>query len=64
MYVCICKSITDKQIKQEVLNGSTTTKALCKKLGVAGQCGKCGMLAKQIIQSTLKAIEKTDDKVA
>ena len=58
MYVCICQGVTDKQIKNEVLSGSTTIRAVCQQLGVAGQCGKCGVSAKEIIQSTLSEIDR------
>lgn len=53
MYVCICRGVTDNQIKAQVANGATCVKDVCRQLGVAGQCGKCGILAKQIIQETV-----------
>lgn len=53
MYVCLCKGITDRQIKEAVYEGATSVGQLRKCLGVASQCGKCGVSAREIIQETL-----------
>lgn len=55
MYVCICKSVTDHQIVQEVNNGICTMRELCQRLGVATQCGKCGIQAREILNQSLSA---------
>ena len=49
MYICICKGITDGQIRQAVSNGAASIKDLRKQLGVASQCGKCACLAKNVL---------------
>ncbi len=55
MYVCICKGVTDQQIRDEVCKeGACSMREICLKLGVASQCGKCGNHAKQILQETLE----------
>jgi|TARA_B100001996_G_scaffold39621_1_gene28975 bacterioferritin-associated ferredoxin len=41
MYVCVCKAITDKELRVAVLEGAKTTHSLRKKLGCINQCGKC-----------------------
>ncbi len=41
MYICVCKAITDKQLRVAVLEGARTTQSLRKKLGCINQCGKC-----------------------
>lgn len=53
MYVCLCKGITDSQIKDAIYNGATSVNQLRKQLGVASQCGKCTSMTKQIVQDTL-----------
>lgn len=53
MYVCICKGITDRQIKEAVYDGSTSVKALRRHLGVSSQCGRCAELAQEIIDETM-----------
>ncbi|WP_371416924.1 bacterioferritin-associated ferredoxin [Microbulbifer sp. THAF38] len=55
MYVCICKGITDRQIKEAVYDGSTSVKALRRQLGVSSQCGRCAEQTKEIISETLGA---------
>ena len=52
MYVCICKGITDSQITDAV--AATNLRKVRKALGVASQCGKCSMLAQEIIDETLQ----------
>ncbi|MBB3167821.1 bacterioferritin-associated ferredoxin [Simiduia aestuariiviva] len=54
MYVCICKGITDSQITDAVAEGATNLRQVRKALGVASQCGKCGVLAQEIIDETLQ----------
>ncbi len=53
MYVCLCKGITDGQIRDAVYGGATNLRQVRKDLGVSSQCGKCGIMAKQIIDETL-----------
>lgn len=53
MYVCVCKGITDHQIKAAVTEGATSVGRLRKHLGVASQCGKCACVAREIIDETL-----------
>ncbi|MFT6276087.1 MAG: bacterioferritin-associated ferredoxin, partial [Halioglobus sp.] len=42
MYVCICKGITDTQIRAAVEDGASSLREVRNTLGVASQCGKCG----------------------
>ena len=53
MYVCLCKGITDSQIRTAIQDGATSLKDVRNTLGVASQCGKCGMLTRQILRETL-----------
>lgn len=51
MYVCLCKGITDTQIKDAIIeNGFTRLSQLNKELGICGQCGKCAKETKRIMQ--------------
>lgn len=56
MYVCICKAVTDKKIKETVCAGVCTMRGLCETLGVARQCGRCGPVAREILNATLKEL--------
>lgn len=60
MYVCLCKGITDSQIKEAVYEGATSVGKLRKCLGVASQCGKCGIAAREILQETLTELPSSN----
>ncbi len=54
MYVCLCKAVTDRQIKEFVNAGAGSFEDVCRELGVATQCGKCSQLAQNIVETTVK----------
>ncbi len=54
MYICICKNVTDGQIKRSVReNGVRNLRGLRRELGACDQCGKCASEARQIISECL-----------
>jgi bacterioferritin-associated ferredoxin len=53
MYVCVCKGITDHQIRSAVNSGASSFRQVRNALGVASQCGKCACLAKNIINEAI-----------
>ena len=55
MYVCLCKGITDSQIRAAVADGATSLREVRKALGVASQCGKCGVITREIVSESLPA---------
>lgn len=51
MYVCICKKVTDSQIRRAVYDkGISTMRGIRNELGACSQCGKCAADTKQIIR--------------
>lgn len=54
MYVCICKAITDHQIREAARNGALTLDDLRRDLGVAGECGNCAAYAKECLEEALE----------
>lgn len=60
MYVCICKGITDHQIRAAVNEGAENMRAVRQSLGVASQCGKCGSLARDIVREALDELRAAD----
>lgn len=52
MYVCICKAVTDKQIRRAAASGCDSLYDLQDSLGVALYCGSCADLAESILQET------------
>ncbi len=61
MYVCICKGITDSQIRDAVCDGADSLRQVRKQLGAASQCGKCAILTKEIIDETLAGLQDNPD---
>ena len=41
MYVCVCKAITDKELRLAIEEGAKTTQSLREKLGCINQWGMC-----------------------
>lgn len=50
MYVCLCKAVTDHQIRAAVAGGASSFGQLRRELDLAAQCGKCGILAREIFE--------------
>ena len=50
MYVCICKGITDRDIREAAASGARSLKDLRRELGVASDCGKCASCAHEVLR--------------
>ena len=50
MYVCICKQVTDKDVRKAIAEGATTMRQLCRQLPLGKQCGRCCLTAKEILR--------------
>lgn len=57
MYVCLCRGITDNQIRQAINEGCASYGDVRSSLGIGTQCGKCACLAKQVVKDTLTEAE-------
>jgi bacterioferritin-associated ferredoxin len=58
MYVCICRAVTDRKIKEAVCGGACCLNDLKQDLGVATCCGKCACNATNLIQEVLSKQQK------
>jgi bacterioferritin-associated ferredoxin len=54
MYICLCKGITDSQIRSAVENGAQSLREVRDRLGVMSQCGKCACLTKDIVKDCIQ----------
>lgn len=53
MYICICKKVTDRQIRRAVIeDGVNNLRELRGCLGACDQCGKCAIEARNIISES------------
>jgi bacterioferritin-associated ferredoxin len=65
MYVCLCKGVTDCQIREAVCEGACSMRELRTCLGVATQCGRCAHHAQRVLKETLNTAPcKEKDKAA
>ena len=53
MYICICKSVTDKQIRRAASRGVDNLYELRESLGVASGCGTCASAAQDILNDSV-----------
>jgi bacterioferritin-associated ferredoxin len=54
MYVCVCKAVTDKQIKLAIEEGACTRRQLYQCTGAGNVCGKCTSHIKQMLDENLQ----------
>jgi bacterioferritin-associated ferredoxin len=58
MYVCVCRAVTDKDIDKAVQQGCCSMRGLRNELGVAAQCGRCALTAKDVLNASLGRIAR------
>jgi len=65
MYICLCKCVTDCQIREAACEGVCTMRELSARLGVATRCGRCAQHAQRVLRETLNAApDKENGKAA
>ncbi|MCX7672619.1 MAG: (2Fe-2S)-binding protein [Thiobacillaceae bacterium] len=66
MYVCICQSVTERQVREAARQGLRTVKALKERLGVASECARCARCAHEILREChgcTEAVQSTAEYV-
>jgi len=63
MYVCLCKGITDHQIRAAIEAGASSLRDLRRSLGVASQCGKCGVLTREIMRESMSSAVEDNEQL-
>lgn len=63
MYICVCKAVSDKRIRQLVDEGATSMRELKQCLGVGSQCGKCVPAAQELLTHTLQNQNKFTNQI-
>lgn len=58
MYVCLCKGVTDSQIRTAIHNGADSMRALRETLEVGSQCGKCARDCKTLLKDSRPAFSE------
>jgi bacterioferritin-associated ferredoxin len=54
MIICVCKAISDRQIKSAVKGGASSLRDLTRELGLGTCCGKCLPEAKATLSASLE----------
>ncbi|TMH06061.1 MAG: (2Fe-2S)-binding protein [Betaproteobacteria bacterium] len=49
MIVCVCRRVSDQQIRQAAADGAVSLECLQFELGVATQCGRCADCASRVL---------------
>lgn len=55
MYVCVCRAVTDSQIREAICEGACSMRELRQRLGVASECGRCSSCALGILRKQQQA---------
>jgi len=50
MYVCICRGVTEREIRSCVDEGARSLRDLRECLGVSSECGRCARDARAILR--------------
>lgn len=53
MIICICKNVSEKEIRNAICNGCSRFEDLQIELGVCVQCEKCETAIKDLVKNTL-----------
>jgi bacterioferritin-associated ferredoxin len=53
MIVCVCKAVSDRQIRAAVKQGATCMRDLTRELGLGTCCGKCVPEARATLSASL-----------
>ncbi|HEX6706691.1 MAG TPA: (2Fe-2S)-binding protein [Albitalea sp.] len=59
MIVCVCRRISDHQIRQAAADGAQSLECLQFELGVATQCGRCADCASKVLCDARAAAPKS-----
>ncbi|MGH8115719.1 MAG: (2Fe-2S)-binding protein [Rhodanobacteraceae bacterium] len=55
MYVCVCKSISDQDIRRAVAHGADTFEAVQTRTGCTTCCGCCEVEARELVEATVES---------
>lgn len=55
MYICVCKSVTDGQLRSTVSSGAMSMRDVRRQLDVCSGCGKCGPRVRQLFDEVTTA---------
>lgn len=54
MFVCLCKGVSDRKIRQCIEDGARSWREVQQETGCGTQCGKCACVGKAIAREAIK----------
>ena len=61
MIVCLCKAVSDREIKRCISEGKTTLKTLARSCGAGTGCGACHDSIRSMLAETKPAATDADE---
>ncbi|MBL6699674.1 MAG: (2Fe-2S)-binding protein [Luminiphilus sp.] len=56
MYICICKGVTERAIREQVFAGARSVDEVSRRTGCSTQCGKCLMRAERVVSEACSGV--------
>ena len=50
MYVCVCRQLTDREVKKAIKQGCNSLDALSEQLALGTECGSCCCHAEELLE--------------
>lgn len=57
MIACVCKALTEQQVREMVAKGTDSLGKMVRETGAGGDCGTCAFRLSQIIQQEKKNLK-------
>jgi bacterioferritin-associated ferredoxin len=54
MYVCVCRAVSDRDIRESVHQGASSLEEVKARLPVASCCGCCEQTVRELVQSEVR----------
>jgi bacterioferritin-associated ferredoxin len=58
MFVCVCKAVTEREVREHIANGATSREAVTKACEAGGDCGACHQQIEEMVEDHLIAASK------
>jgi bacterioferritin-associated ferredoxin len=55
MYVCICKAVNVRRVREAAASGAVSLRDLTRELGLGTSCGKCVPTARELLNEMLNS---------
>ena len=56
MYVCVCKAVTEKEVRECIAGGAESRQAVTKACEAGGDCGACHQMIEEMVDDHLIAV--------